>query len=99
LDDRSFRTDRVVGVGVTKQLLLPSNAVGGPGALVVNLHLTTTARKTLVRRHRLTLRVRITFVARGGKAATTMRMLVLSTVAARTACRDPCSPAVFAPRS
>jgi hypothetical protein len=69
---RSRGTLRVRG-----PLLLPSSAAGGPGVVVVKLRLTAPARASLARRHRLALRVRITFSPRGGRPATKVRSLLL----------------------
>jgi hypothetical protein len=64
-------------VRVAGRLLRPSSAAGGPGAVVVELRLTAPARASLGRRHRLALRVRITFTPRGGRPATKVRSLLV----------------------
>jgi hypothetical protein len=64
-------------VRVAGRLLRASRASGGPGVVVVKLRLTAPARTSLARRHRLALRVRITFTPHGGKPATKTRSLLL----------------------
>jgi hypothetical protein len=66
-------------VRIMGRLLRASSATGGPGVVVVKLRLTGPARTLLVRRHRLTLHVRITFTPTGGTPATKVRSLLLKT--------------------
>ena len=51
-----------------KKLLKPSSATGGPGAIVVKLKLTRAGKQKLKKRHKVTVKAKITFTPDGGTA-------------------------------
>jgi hypothetical protein len=77
VDDQGAKAAAGTAVASAKNLLKPSSASGGPGALVVKLKLTKSAQATLNRNGKLKLKAKITFTPTGGTANTQTAKLKL----------------------